>query len=236
MQLRRKKLWRSTKKVTDMPSSNPKEQLKSESPSYSIFQKITELPLSRWIDLTVDGYTKAIIKEGDPPQIELIKAENNLRIQYADAIGDHEYRLYCSIAKEITEQQIILTQIQNLVDTLRGVYQPVLAKELNRIMRTSFVFDVHNGVEYDKTLDRIINRSKGIRINMDLQTIRLKKLEEKYQSGGKPTREYYIGILLTLSDAAKRDLSDSMTVWEFCERIKRHNKANEIKPLKRTAK
>jgi hypothetical protein len=217
-----------------MSTTSPKQAkpLETTSPSWSIYRNITELPLSRFIDLTVDGYLRAIVKEGNPPEIELKKAESVIRIQYADASGDHQYKMYCTLLKEITDLEITLLEIHSLVNTLKEVYHPFLAKALNELLRSNLVFDVMNPEEYDRNLIRAINRSKGIKINIDLKTIAFKAVETKYtESGGKATREYYMGILITLSEAYP--LSDNITVWEFCERIKRFNKKHEAVNVKK---
>ncbi len=231
-----KKQWRFIKKGTSTSSAQQPLPSSMGTPSWSIYQNITELPLSRWMDLTIDGYTKALVKEGNPPADALIKAEHQIRIQYADARGDHHYRMYINLMNEIGVLEISLNQINFIINTLRTVYQPLLAKELNILLTTSFVFDVKNAEAYDKMLDRCANRAKGIKINLDLKTIAFKKLEEKYQTGANTnaTREYYMGALIVLSDDAGYPLPDSITVWEFLERVRRYNKKNEpkLKPVK----
>jgi len=99
---------------------------------------------------------------------------------------------------------------------------------LNKLLHTNIVFDVNNAEQYDGNLLRCLNRSKSIKINIDLKKIALSKLEEKYNSkDGKATREYYMGILISLSDEAGYHLQEDITVWEFCERIRRYKKAAE---------
>lgn len=181
------------------------------------------------MDFTVDGYLKALVKEGNPPEHELLTAGNELMVQYADAIGDAEYRMYCGVIKEIGKLELTLSQIHSLVNTLKDVYSPVFVKELNRLLKTDFLLDVNNPAEYDKILSRFLNRSKIFKIRIDLKRIELGKLEQKYKvEEGKANREYYMGVLISLSDDAGIQLTDNITVWEFCERIKRCNRKNEL--------
>lgn len=209
-------------------TSQPKDHTPSVSPSYNLYRSIVDLPLSRWIDLTVNGYEYAIVKDGQPPVHELRKTIRELKTQYADASGDHEYRFYCNIIKEITDAQLTLQQIESLVSTLRTVYTPVLAKALNSLLRASLVFDVYNAVDYDKNLDRALKRSRGIKLTIDLKQIQIKQLEQKYENGNKPTQEYYLGILISLEQDAGFSLHpENITVWQFCERISRFNKKSE---------
>lgn len=211
------------------PLSTQASRPSSASPSWSIFRDIHEMPLARWIALTVDGYEGAVVKSGNPPRHELLEAIHNLRTQYADAIGDGEYRLYCNLIKEITELELTLTQIDSLVGTLRNAYTPVLAGALNRLLRTSFTFDITRLEDYDRNLDRCLNRAKGYKISVDLKKASLAAIEKKHKNAGAtPTREYYESVLITLEDEAKFPLDpESLTVWQYCERLRRYNKKSE---------
>lgn len=188
------------------------------------------------MDLVVDGNKYALVKSGEAPYHEILMAESELRVQYADAIGDNEYRLYCGMINDITRQEITLAQIQGLTSALRDAYVPLFAENLNRLLRTKFVFDVSRPDEYDANLQRALNRSKGLKLEIDLKRQRVEKIAEKYEngSGGKVTREYFMGILIELSDSAHFPLTETITVWEFCERIKKHNKKAEL--INKTAK
>ena len=222
-----------TKKDSNTSTSEQMKRSVGDYQSWSLYQSITELPLSRWIDLTVDGYLKALIKEGTPPENELHRAENELRIQYADAIGDGEYRVYVGVIKELADMELVLSQVYSMVRVLTDVYVPLFADRLNRLLKTSFVFDINNPEAYDKLLSRCLNRSKIYKLRIDLKKIELEKLETKYQGkSGKATREYYMGLLISLSDHAGYPITDNITVYEFCERIKRANKINELQNLK----
>lgn len=182
------------------------------------------MPLSAWIELTVDGNLNAI---GDAPQDELIKTEMDLRIQYADAMGDGEYKLYCEALKEITRMEITVAQIRELVKALKNVYVKKFADLLNELLHTRFVFEISKPAEYDKMLQRVLNRSRELEMRINLKRAALQQIEKKFDgtTGGKPTREYYLGILIHLSDAAGYEIKENITVWAFCQRIKQANKA-----------
>lgn len=182
------------------------------------------------MDLTVDGYHGAVVKSGNPPEHEILKAENELRVQYADAIGDAEYKMYVNAIKEVATLEMTLSQIHNLVRALYETYVPQFESALNKLMPGSrIILDITNPDKYDEQLMRAIRRSKGIKIRLDLKRATLTKMEEKYSSGGKVSREYYMSILISLSnDAGFRLNENDITVWEFCERIKRFNRKTEM--------
>jgi hypothetical protein len=187
------------------------------------------------MDLVCDGNLNALIKEGNPPHNELIAVETEMRIQYADAMGDHEYRHYVNAMKEVTVLQLTLTQIESLIEVLRDAYHPVFAKELNDLLRCNLQFDVSDPKQYDHNLDRAFRRSRSYKMRIDLKSIEIRKLELKYMGGnGKPAREYFYGLLISLSDDAGYPLNETVTVWEFCERIRRANrKAEQHKQAKK---
>lgn len=184
------------------------------------------MPLSAWIELTVDGNLKAI---GDAPQDELIEVEMDLRIQYADAMGDGEYKLYCEALKEITRMEITVTQIRELVKAMREVYVKKFGDLLTDLLHTKLDFDVSKPKEYDRTLQKVLNRTRELEMRINLKRAALAQIEKKFdgQAPGKPTREYYQGILIHLSDAAGYEIKENITVWTFCQRIKQANKKAE---------
>lgn len=224
--------WPFTRKASITTSEKPKTSSPQASQSWSLYLAITELPLSRFIRLSVDGDYQALVISGEPPLNELQKAAELISQQYTDTIGDIDYKLYCQTLKEITLLQLTLEQVNNLVNTLREAYNPVLARALNSLLSTNFTFDITNLAGYDRMLDGCISRSKSLKIQLDIQLKRYEQLQTKFEGDGKkPTREYYKGILMTLSDAAGYNLpEDSMTVWEFAERMRRfHEKMKKPK-------
>lgn len=230
MPSKKKKQSGYTKKERDTTSSKQEKQQQKGSPSWSIYQNISEILLIDWISFSIDGNLKVLIKDGNPPEQVLYEKAYDLKIQYADAIGDAEYIHYCGLVKEIHRIDLTLLQINKLVEVLKGVYVKQFADQLNRLLSTSFVFDIKNTEQYDKNLSRALNRSKGFKITRDLKKIALGKIEEKYKGNeGKGSREYYMGILISLRQEQGYHISaEDITVWEFCEMIKRYNKHAEM--------
>ena len=219
------KRWSFIRKGSNTNTASNQSPISTDTQSWNIFRSLTELPLSRWISLTVDGYLHALVKDGTPPEAELRKAEHDLRIQYSDAAGDNQYRHYINLVNEITRLEITLLQVESLINTLRHAYHPLLAKELNRICGTSFSFDISKPEQYDLNLDRCFRRSRGHNLAINLNKIKIQEIEKKYKGdGGTATREYYMGTLIILSDEAGYPLTDQISTWEFLERIRRHNK------------
>lgn len=197
--------------------------MQTSGPSEKWYLHITELPLNRFIDVLVDGNYAALVITGYPRQEELLLAWAGIQSEYADAIGDHEHRMYVSLFKEVSTLAITLQQIEYLVEIMAQIYQPEFGNMLNKLLVTTFKFDPADPEKYQATLKRCLMRSKGIKIDLELKQGQLKALEKKNdESGEKPSREYFQSILITLSDHAQYQIPDSITVYELCTRIKRY--------------
>lgn len=215
--------WPFTKKKANTNVSTPSRHMQTTTPSAQWYRHITELPLSRFIDVVVDDYYAALIITGNPAPEELLLAWAGIQSEYADAIGDHEHRMYVSLFKEVSILAINLQTIEYLVEILEQVYQPELCNMLNKMLLTTFKFDPADPEKYKATLKRCLMRSKGIKIDLELKQGQLKAMEKKNDAESpKPSREYFQSILITLSDHAQYAIQDSITVFEFCSRIKRY--------------
>lgn len=224
------KIFRRQSIRKDLSSSIPPPQmpLKEVSPSWKLYQFITELPLNRFVDACVDKNYAALIREGMPPADVLLKTWEEIRVQYADAIGDHEYRLYISLYKEITIYQCTLGQINMLCTILASVHNDIYALELNNLVSSSFQFDPRFPEDYDRDLKRAQARSMGIKMQMDLKSAQLQAIQGRFEGkNSKPTREYFLGMTDMLSDAVGYSLPESMTVFSFCDRLKKLNERYE---------
>jgi hypothetical protein len=227
--MRKKKIkQRPSTTSTENTNSSMQPRLQaSDSPSFAIYQSIVELPLSRFIDLQVNDNYYSLVISGEPVKEVLAVAAQVIRQEYADMVGDHEYKMYCTALRQINDVRLVIEQVKHFVALLRKVYHPAMAKAVNSLLKSNLVFDVAKRDEYDRSLDRAMKRLKGVELELDLKLIAFKKLEAKYADGKKPTRDYYMGVLITLSDDAGYSLTDQITVWEYCERLRRLNKKHE---------
>jgi hypothetical protein len=183
----------------------------------------------------VDGNYNALVIAGHPTEHELLIAWSNIQQEDADAAGDHEHRLYITLFKEVTLLKVTLQTIHYLIEILQEVYYEPFTVQLNGLLRTSLKFDHTDKQKYQETLRRCFNRSKGLKIDLELKLIQFKAIEKKNQEAGKkPTREYFQSILITLSDHAKYPVQDNVSVYEFRDRIRRFNKyCEQVEKMKR---
>jgi len=187
-----------------------------------------------------DNNLSALIISGLPTEEELQKAWETISGQYIERIGSNEYKMFLAIYKEISILKITLDQVNFIAarenkekgippGVLRLYYVEELAMELNKLVGANFKFNNNDPQSYHADLDRSINRSKSIKIQLDLKLLSFEAIEKKNIASGKekPSREYFTSVMVTLSDFAKYQLPDTIKMGEYCERLKRFNKACE---------
>jgi hypothetical protein len=220
--------WRYVRMDRNISAVKQVPQSHRVSASLTLYQTIAELPLSRFQDCLIDGSLTALVKSGDATTadpVELSALWDDLRIQYADAMKDNEYRLVVSLQKEVAVLECNYNKIRAAICMLRSYYAKQIADALNRSLQTKFKFDTSNPAEYDRELDRAYNRSKGLKIRLDLRTAALQAIMTKYSGKAtSATREYFQGVLITLTEYTTADLmAGQFTTYQFCELIRRVN-------------
>jgi len=235
MSRKNNKRLQSTEKDTNSGSASPTSPSSSDISLSKYYQHINQLPLNKFIDVVVDGNIYALVISGDPTKDQLLQAWNDIVLQFADAIKDQESRLFFQKERELNIIRLTHHQILECIKLLERIYAKQFADMLNRLLGSSFKFNVLTAQEYDKELRAAYSRSKGIKIDMNLKEMAYEKMKQKFEeTGKKPTREYYQGVLITLSDYARYPiLETTITVYEFCERIRRINYINDQQKMKK---
>jgi len=210
---------------------------KAKPSSVSFHRSIQTLPLRNFIDCLCNGNLTALIISGIPKQKELELAWRDIKMQYSDALSDGEHKLYLSLIKEIG----ILTATYNSVifivnEIMRHAYSPDFAAELNDLVDASFEFRWEDQEDYHKKLNACINRAASIKINVDLKKMQMQGLSAKFEKGEESTPATFISVLISLSDFAKYTVTDSIVVFEYCDRIRRLNEYSKQVNEKRHVK
>jgi hypothetical protein len=205
------------------------QPLQTGGTSYAFYQHIVDLPLNKFIEVSTSGNLSALIISGTPPEEDLMNGWGRIMQEYGDAIGDHEAILKLNLYKEIHRLELKINQIALIVSILKNYYIPSFVTELNNLLVTTMVFDVTKRDEYDKKLQLALNKSKGYKIQLDMHLMQYEAMQKKESQGsGLMTKEYFQSILLTLRKSEAYFIRDTdITVFEFCELIKRFNKEME---------
>lgn len=182
------------------------------------------MPLHVFISGTVDKNISAIIRRGVcSDESILINAWENIKSQYAETIGDQEQLLYLSLYKQINKLSITIEQVDILIRTLQRFYVTQFADELNKLLNTSFVFDVTDLNAYKKNLSRCRSRCKSFEVTLELKMAQFEAISNKEKKGQVADRAYYLSIRNTLWQFMGDYVPDTITVYEFADLIKRLN-------------
>lgn len=231
----KRKLWLSGRKKEGGVSEQQTKPSTIKNQSAKYFQQIDKLPLSRFIDCVVDQNYYALVISGEPTLSELKLAFNDIHQQYSDMIGDAEYKHYTSVLRELIKINCTIAQVEECINALRLFPYVPLFDALNSLLKTSFQFDYANRDEYFNLLDRCYKRSRGIVIQRDLTQARFDAIQEKMKGNGdkKVTRAYFIDWLILLGNHVQMTITDQVTVYEFCERIRQYNRFVEREKMRK---
>lgn len=218
--------WRLSKKPENTDSSKPPLPTPTTATSRSIYRNIAELPLYLFIDAEIDGKLHSLVIEGPYTEIEIQNTWYKILDQFNAAMGDHESRLYLSLFKQIALKQIDIEAIEEIVHILKTIgYSDRMGKLLNNMLMANIVFTPDNPEQYQTQLQRCLGMKAGLKLSLDLKTLEFNAIKKRNK--GKtvtPSREYFSSVLINLSDHAKYLVDDKITVFEYCERLRRLTK------------
>jgi hypothetical protein len=187
------------------------------------YKSIVDLPLNKFIECYVDENLYALVISGDVEKQNLTDAWENIVLEYNDAMSDAETKMYISLLKETSLLQAKYKLVEMAILRLSIAYNKEMHDDLNNFTSSNLLLDPSKPDEYKKELEKAGRRSKSMLIQYELKRNQLAAMEEKNQvKTTKPTREYFQSVLITLSDFAKYELKDTITVYNFCERVRRY--------------
>lgn len=203
------------------------------------YQTIHELPLNKFIDCIVDNNLSALTISGFPAPEQLAIAWDYILSQYSELIGTQEYKMYKILYCEVENLKITLNQIAIILggnvitesgtEKVKGFlnigYHEYFATEVNDLLKTNYKFNWDDQKSYQEDIKKGLSRSKALKIKLDLKNLQFKAIEKKNNAkpGVKMDRAYFTSILITLSNFAKFRIDSSVTMDEYCLRIKEHN-------------
>jgi hypothetical protein len=209
-------------------TQTPLPSQQADIPLPNWYRSIVELPLNKFMDVQVDNNLAALTISGFPSPNDLTTAWNDIQQEFADAIGTAQHKMRLAVLKEIMQLKVKLAVITDMVDLMRQVYYKPFADRLNKLLFTKYAFDYTNLEQYNKELTACINRSKSIKINIDLKELSLEAKKPKEGEGEvivKNTRERYLSDLIILSDHAGYQIhAEDIFTYEYTIRMNRWNK------------
>lgn len=228
-----------SKKVPSSDSTQSQNSLPAVMP-LSLYQSIVELPLSKFIDVVVDNELEALIISGHPTELQLSMAWKNILDEYTSAIGTSEYKTLFNLYKELQTLKINYDLLHLVIDSMRTLayYMSMneyhvdqeyidthkqYAANVNAILKTNIQFNYRDTVSHEEALKKCKRRSASIKISIDLKQMAYDAMQSKSKDESKMDRQYFDSLLITISDHAKYEITEAITVSKFCERIRRYN-------------
>lgn len=190
----------------------------------SYHSHITTLPLRNFIEVAVNENLSALTISGFPSVEQLSEAWATITQEYADAIGDSESRMYWMLYKEVFMLSMDMELVEVCYNLLKNVYVKSFGDQLLELADAKFILDPSNPEQYQHNLNRCVNRCKSLIVKHGEKKARLEAMGKQATENEKPTMEYYQSMLIILSDHAKHEITDTITVFAFCERVKRYQK------------
>lgn len=223
MPLQLNRIWHFTRKTATGFISKFRKPSAAASPSGKLYRSINELPLHKFIDCYIDNNLHALIIEGKATDAELENAWAQLSDQYTTAAGDAEYRIYLDLYKEVIALAADLQTAEALIGILQQSYSKEINIALNELVGTSVLLEGMSTETYQKQLAIIYKRSRALKLKYDLKMVQFEAMQKKFtgDKSEKPTRDYFDSMLITLSDHAGYQLTDRISTYEYCERLKR---------------
>lgn len=196
---------------------------------YKLFNSLVELPLRKFIDCAVDGNLKVLVIEGEAPEEILSLAWSDLQRDYTELLGGADAQLSLNLYKRIHKLSANLVQVHALLQVLQDYYVKEFATQLNSLLNTTFLFDVTNEEEYNRNLQSCITRSKKLELDLEIKKNNWEEIQKGSESQGeKVTREYFVEVLVALTNHSKVPITDAISTYEYCHRIKQLNKYLEV--------
>lgn len=200
---------------------------------------IYDMPLKVYIRCTVDKDLSALIISGAPDEELLTDAWYKIQMDYHDIIGDASLKNYLRCFQKLYNYNSLLQESEHLREIIPQVivHMIIIGKEFHsypemQAIREKFVGRVNkihtsrfpfSDESHSNDCKRVRSLENGISLKRDIEALKLEQLEKTTDADKKPvTREYFFSTLITLTDHSKIKLDDSITVYEFAQRIKRY--------------
>lgn len=207
--------------IMGQPTQSQTEPLPS-----NIYRSIDKLPFNKFVDCICDENLQPLIISGYPTHSQLQVAWTNIIQQYTEAIGNLEFSIYKKLYSVVSELSLKYDQIICLCGKegiLKVAYSRYLCNELNKLVNASFTFDYKDWDSYQMELARCEKRGAAIKIQLDLKLLQLYAIKKKSEGvDEKQDRAYYISIMIQLSNYAKFIIPETITLFEYCQRLKQY--------------
>lgn len=204
------------------------------------YTTIHKLPFVKFTDLACDNDLSALVIEGNPSPALLSIASAEIMEQWEDTIGGQERTRVKSILAELSRLKVKSLIVTETIRLLTRYYAPQLVTKLNKLLLCDISLDPAKPAEYDKNLNRFLTRCNGIDMQAKLKEAELSRITKGKEESTAPkgySREYFTGLIVSLSQWGKYEIDETKTtagrIAESVKRYKDYVKSISNKPLKK---
>lgn len=217
-----RKLFTKTRANTDTAARSLLNQ--TTTVSNALYRSIYELPLYAFIKCDIEGDLSALIISGTHSDEDLSLAWTDILSEFHEAIGETTTTMRLFLWKEILLLRINLIEIDLCLKALRSRYEFFFHNKLNLLLECSIEIGKDpSDKAYKKGLQRYKTRTVSITTMIKLKEAQLEAMDKNEADKPKATRGYYDNTLISLTDFAKVAVTDQITTYVYCERVRRLN-------------
>lgn len=189
-----------------------------------LYRSIHELPLYAFIKCDLKGDLSHLIISGRPDNEEVQAAWSDILSEFHEAIGETSTTMRLFLYREILLLRINLTEVNLCMKALRSRYHPFFHNKLNLLLECIIEMGTDpSNEQYSNALERYSKRTKNITMLIRLKESQLEAMNKNEEDQPKTTQAYYDNVLITLTDFAKVPVTDQVTTYVYCERVRRLN-------------
>lgn len=194
--------------------------------SWSIYLDLKELTLDRFIDCYCNGNYSRLVKSGNPPEVELLSAWEQIQNKYVEIVGGEDFADRVNVVTQIQELSRKVEMVEALIEVLS-----IAPTEGLYLQLYEFGYSLPKLPYNEDSIERLC-RMITAHMKRDVAQIQVlaKQLEEQTPKGYKITEDVFYKILVEIADAFKVVLKENETsVMAFAMYVRRYKeKAEEI--------
>lgn len=222
--------WPLSKRKTDSSRKGRSTTKASrDSESWSIYRSCRELPLSKFIDITLNKNLSLLDKnynldaDVSPDRVPsefLLAIWAEINLEYTELMDNGSMKTLLENTASIELLRINFNLITSMVEVLTQMHVPELVDILKEY-GYNFQFDPNNPVKYQKDLARVLTQAKALIMQIKMKEAEARAIAPKEEAAGEATQDDWEDSLIALSDDAGYPLDPSkITVYQYTSRYK----------------
>jgi hypothetical protein len=192
-----------------------------------IYDDLTKIPLSAFLDCYLDGKLESLCYEGSPEndldKQVLASTWERVQEQFAMKMGNSEQRMFLKLLCEVNELTANINLASTLINTMAHSYHKILGNLLNRILKSDLKWPDAGRDEINHLLKRSTSMIKPLEMRKQIKQAALDVMEKKLGTNKRtpPTREYFDLLVNLIEEHFSVPVSYDITTSRFVDKLKR---------------